>query len=341
MKTDNIILCDCVADEVSSLCEGLNGENGAFTVRSHISNWKRTGKFSELRRYGKYFAVGFRYFLTRKKYGVIVGWQQFYALIFSFFCGIFRVKKRNTVIALNFTYKEKKGKAAGIYRWFMRQCVTKGYMDYLHVLSQNYAKLISEEFDFPLEKILVFPFGVNDPYEEFSKLPYPAEAPKAGYALAIGRSNRDYDFLISAWEKVEYPLVVIADTYAGDAQGNPNVRILRNVAGADSYPWIAHCSAMIIPIDDGRICSGDTVLLNSLAMKKKTLITSPSTLAEMYIVHGENGLCAEKDKDSFSRLVSQMLLTDRYDELQDKARQSYLENYSRMSMGRRLKETLS
>ncbi|MBE6903046.1 MAG: glycosyltransferase family 4 protein [Ruminococcaceae bacterium] len=336
----HIILCDCVSDEVESLCDALSSSDKKFEICSHIANWKRTGKMSELRRYGKYFAVALKYFMGRKKYDTIIGWQQFYVLIFCFFCSVFHVKKQNKLIALNFTYKEKNGKAKKIYRWFMGKCLETGYIDYLCVLSQNYAKIISEEFNLPLEKIIILPFGINDPYENFSKLAAPSEAPENGYVLAIGRSNRDYDFLISAWEKIEYPLVIIADTYKGSNRGNPNVHILRNVAGEASYPWIANCDAMVLPIDDGTICSGDTVLLTALAMKKKVLITAPSTLSEMYIVDFQNGLCVEKDKSKFEVLVKEMLFSDKYDYLQDNARESYLTNYSRMSMGKRIKEKI-
>ena len=145
-------------------------------------------------------------------------------------------------------------------------------MDYLHVLSQSYAEEISNSFNFPIEKILVIPFGINDPYEEFSKLERPSDAPEKGYVLSIGRSNRDYDFLVSGWKNISFPLVIISDTYEGDGNGNSNVRVIRNVAGEESYPWIANCTAMVIPIDDGIVCSGDTVLLTALAMKKKVVV---------------------------------------------------------------------
>lgn len=334
----NIILCDCESDEVTSLRDGFNSDGGDFEIKSHIANWKRTSKISEQRRYFKYFFVAFRYFLKRKKYGTLVGWQQFYALIFGFFCSVFHTKKVNKVVVLNFTYKEKKGKLARVYRWFMRRCLEKGYVDYIHVPSNNYAVTISESFNFPIDRIIVIPFGINDPYDEFSRLPLPYQAPKEGYVLSIGRSNRDYDFLISAWKNINYPLVIISDTYEGNNKGNSYITIIRNVAGEESYPWIAHCNAMIIPIDDGTICSGDTVLLTALAMKKKVLITTPSTLAEMYIVHGENGLCVKKQDSNFELFVNDMIFCSKYDYLQEKARDNYLNNYSRLSMGKKLKE---
>ena len=145
-----------------------------------------------------------------------------------------------------------------------------------------------------------------------------------------------YTTCCGGWKNISFPLIIISDTYEGDGDGNPNVHVIRNVAGEESYPWIANCTAMVIPIDDGIVCSGDTVLLTALAMKKKVVVTSPSALAEMYIVHGENGLLCEKEVSAFDSLMNKVLFTEEYDRLQDDARACYLNNYSRESMGKRL-----
>ena len=330
----NIIVCDCSEEEVSSFQKGLSGAGEDFEIQSYIANWKRTGAISELKRYLKYFSVAWKCFRKRKKYDIIVGWQQFYALIFCFYFSLFHVKKRNKVIALNFTYKEKGGFAGKLYFKFMKKCVNPKYPDVIFVLSENYARIISDTFNFPMEQIAVQTFGINDPYERFSKMEKPVDAPKEGYALSIGRSNRDFDFLISAWKDIDYPLVIISDTYTGNNGGNKNIRIITNVAGKESYPWIANSSLAIIPIDDGTICSGDTVLLTSLAMKKKMIITEPSTLSEMYIVSGENGISSPKDVNVFATYVKDLIFTDKYDYLCENARNCFLEKYSREGMGR-------
>lgn len=320
--------------------DGLEYKGQRFHIESHISNWKRTGILSELRRYGTYFAVGFRYFSERRQYDAIIGWQQFYALIFCFFCGLFRVKKTTMVVAFNYTYKEKKGKAASIYRWFMKRCMNTDYLDYIHVPSSEYADVVAEEFQFPRERIIVMSFGVNDCYEEFSALPVPPSYQKDGYALAIGRSNRDYDFLIRAWQGIPCPLVIISDTYTGSTVAD-NIIILRNVAGEESYPWIAHCGLMVIPIDDGLICSGDTVLLTAMATKRKIIVTTPSALAQMYIVDGENAVLTPKEDVAFRQIVTEVLYSDKFSDLGNGARESFLKSYSRQGMGSKLTKVMN
>ncbi len=339
-QRENIVLADCDFAEVQSLVESMRFHDSPFVSKNHISNFKRTGKLSEIKRYAIYFSVGFRYFLSRRKYDAIVGWQQFYALIFCFFCTLFGVKKCNTVLALNFTYKEKKGKFAKIYRWFMSKCVNPKYMDYIHVLSFDYADCISKEFDFPRERIVVTPFGTNDDYDMLKHLGSPDGLSKDSYALAIGRSNRDYDFLIKAWEGIDSPLVIISDTFKGEVD-NSNITLLTNVAGEQSYPYIVNCSLMVIPIDDESICSGDTVLLTAMSLKRKIIVTAPSTLAEMYVTDKENALLTQKDCEKFRQTVQQALYDDKYSNLGENARQSFLDNFSRQSMGKKVSSIIN
>lgn len=331
----NIVLADCEAEEVMSFSREMRFDDQPFVVKSHISNWKRTGKLSECRRYATYFGVGFLYFLNRKKYKAIVGWQQFYALIYCFFCEMFHVKKTNMVAALNFTYKAKHGAVAGVYRWFMSKCLSHKYLDYVHVPSENYADALSAEFDYPRERIIVSTFGINDQYEFFSKLEAPAEYQKDGYALAIGRSNRDFDFLIRAWKEIAYPLVIISDTYQGKTDA-PQIKILTDVAGEASKPWIANCALMVIPLDDGTICSGDTVLLTAMSAKRKILVSYPSTLAEMYVDDGENALLAPKNVETFRGKINELLYCEQHADLGERARNSFLNRFSRGSMGQRI-----
>ena len=339
MQKKSIVLADCDELEIKDMVDSLNTDKYTFEIHSHISNWKRTNTLSEIRRYVKYFSVAFVYFLKRRKYQMIVGWQQFYALIFCFFCWLFRTKKTFKVVVLNFTFKEKNGIMGRIYRWFMRKCVLPEYLDFLHVLSNEYAEHIARVFSFPRDRIIVTAFGVKDRFSDLSRLEAPNGYRKDEYALAIGRSNRDYDFLIRAWKKIEYPLVIIDDTY-NKITTNRNIIICNDIAGEESYRWIANCGLMIIPIDDGSICSGDTVLLTAMSLRRKIIVTIPSTLSEMYVESGVNAIVAEKNVDLFSNIVKQALFSENYSHLGECARRRYLEMYTTSAMGRAISNAI-
>jgi glycosyltransferase involved in cell wall biosynthesis len=128
--------------------------------------------------------------------------------------------------------------------------------------------------------------------------------------------------------------VIISDTYTVENGGNQNIKIYKNIAGAESEPFIANCDFVVIPIDDGKICSGDTVLLTAMSLKKIVVVTKPSTLSEMYIQDGVDGLTVEKNVSNFTKLINKIITTDDYKQIGESARSSFLTLFSRESMGK-------
>jgi glycosyltransferase involved in cell wall biosynthesis len=85
----------------------------------------------------------------------------------------------------------------------------------------------------------------------------------------------------------------------------------------------------------------ETPLLNSMMLKRTTIVTTPSTLQEMYIKDGYNGVAIAKDIDLFAQQVCEFLSDDkRRNEIGENARKMYLENFSRYAMGRQIAEFL-
>ena len=291
------------------------------------------GGGKNLLRYMKYFTVPLSFLCKTGKYDMALGWQQFYAINLAFFSRLFHVKKRCRLVAVNFTYKRKKGIVGKIYHKFMHYAVTNKYIDYLHVLSYGYAERCHQELGITKDKFIITHFGVPDTYEEWKT----SDVDMKDYILSIGRSNRDFDFLVKVWKQENMkniPLVIISDMWHPKEELPNNVKWLSNVTGDASRPWINCCKIMIIPIDDGNICSGDTVLLNGMMSKKPVIVTTPSTLSEMYIDNGKDGLCYDKDVKAFADKVAALYNDDdRIHQLGENARESYKEKFSRYAMG--------
>ena len=333
MGKKSIILLDCEKDDIEDFFQGLIKNSDKWEIKTLISNQGRTSIFSNLKRYVKYFTLPFTIFLNRNKYGDIIGWQQYYALIFCFYCAVFRVKKVNTVVALNFTYKKKNGVKGKIYKKFMDFMVKSKYLDYIHVPSDKYAKCFSEEFGFDYNKIVVVPFGIKDIYDKwkYSTIPNEYAIESGEYALAIGRSNRDYEWLIEAWDGICVPLVIICDEIHGtDLTLLANVIILKNVSGDKQFPFFANCKMMILPLKDGNIASGDTVALTAMSFEKNVIVTKPSTIAETYIKHGINGFSINKKKIELKNVVNSIISGH---DIGKAARKSYIDSYSLFAMG--------
>lgn len=329
---ENIVLSDSRAEELKGFMQTLNCKcKKKFIIKVNVADLTLKGKLKEVRRYLAYFVVPFIYFVNRKKYNIIVGWQQFYALIFCYYCNIFHVKKTNFVIAWNFTYKEKKGKFSKIYRAFFKKCIDGGFLDLIHVPSIQYANDFCEKFKFPKEKVIVAPFGIVDNYMKYKDIECPSEISGKDYFIAIGRSNRDYEFLVKSWDNDECILVIASDNYSSKIK-NENIILKKDITAENQYQWISNAKGVIIPLDNPTICSGDTVLLTAMSLKKPVIVTAPSTLAEMYIRNEKNGILISKEKEELSNAVKNILKSN-YNELGENARKSFLENYTRDKMG--------
>jgi len=339
--TCNLILADCPPDELKDLQSGLEDSTGCeFSIISVQSNKLHGSIIKKLKRYLSYFNLPLSLIPKRKTIGTIIGWQQFHAINYSFFLRLFRLKKQGRIIVANFTYKKKNGLSGILYRWYMRFAVSGNYIDAIHVPSREYAREVSDLFNFDITKIIVCCFGTPDRMEEWQNL----DCPYSNFAVAVGRSNRDFDLLARIWDRTEIKnsgtkLIIISDTWQPTVKitDNPAIIHLTDIKGEASYPFFAKCDFSLVPLMESNICSGDTVLLNSMMMLKPVVITSPSTLAEMYVTDGVNGLCIPKTEEAAAEKILHLICDKQYrDSLGQRARTSYLSSYSRKQMGKNL-----
>lgn len=336
-----ILFVDCDREEVQTFSEAISSVlKEDCTIKVARSDYGQKNKLINIFRYIKYFMAPLLFFLSREKCDLLLGWQQFYALNMAFYCRLFKVKKSTKIVALNFTYKRKKGFLGSIYYKYMKYCVDNIYLDFMHVPSYNYVESCSEELGVDKSKFIVRGFGVPDLFDNWKQ----SKVDCSDYSLTIGRSNRDFDFLVSVWGTPcleKHRLVIISDTYMPKKELPKNVILRNDITGDEQFPWIANADLVIIPINDGTICSGDTVLLNSMMLKRTTIVTTPSTLQEMYIKDGYNGFAIAKDINLFAQQVCEFLSDDkRRNEIGENARKMYLENFSRYAMGRQIAEFL-
>ena len=333
---ENVALFDSSEDEARDFIKGLSEQTGEkWVVLVCKSNKGRKGLYN-LYRYFLYFFFPILVFFRRKKFKTIIAWQEFYGLIFAFYCSIFRVKKQNTLIIKNFIYKPKKGVIGKIYYRFMNRIVRSGYVDVFICASNTMVDYCCNAFEVDKDKFVFLPFGVND----FSKTIDCSIPPTNDYVLSIGRSNRDWDFLIDSFKTINRRLIIICDVLHRK-ELPPNITVLNDVCGEKSFHYIYNCAYMIIPIDNGKIASGDTVLLQAMSFSKPIIITKPSCLADDYVIDRFNGIIIEKKDNQLNKAIleldSNQDLTGR---LSMNSRQLFLEKYSLYSYGLRVGEMI-
>lgn len=326
----SIILADCEEQELREFKKGLEAEVGEdFIYCCNVCN--KHGGLNDIKRFLEYIFYPLRFVFKSNQCKYVIGWQQFFALFYCFWSRLFCVKKCNTVIVLNFTYKKKKGIIGPIYKAVMKYCLCSKYLDYIHVPSANYANICSNEFDIDCSKFIVTCFGIPDPIALYND----EQVEYDEYSFSIGRSNRDFEWLVSAWgEFKDKTLVIASDTWKPQNILPSNVVHRKDIKGKDQYKYISNARWIIIPIDNGAICSGDTVLLTAMAFRKTIFITAPSTLAEMYIDDGVDGVCIEKSSENLAvRIKYFESNVQEAKAIGNKARQKFLETYTRYQMG--------
>lgn len=337
MKVKNIALFDSNKEEAEDFIKGLEQSTGLkWKALVYTANKGRKNRIGNLVRYFKYFSFPFTVFLHRKEYNNIVGWQAFYGLLFAFYCRVFHVKKVNTLLIKNFTYKPKKGLVGKVYFRFMNYIVKSKYIDVFVCTSQTFCDYCAEVFQEPKERFVFLPFGVND-FTKRVDMNLPATN---DYILSLGRSNRDWDFLIQSFAETQYPLRIVCDELHRDNLPD-NIRIYNNVWGDESFEFIKNCRFMIIPIMDGKIGSGETVLLQTMSFSKPIIITKPSCLADDYVTDGETGLVVSKKKDDMIAAVEKLWNDQElYERLASNCRALYENKHSLLSYGKYVGNTL-
>ncbi len=326
----NIVMLDNDLQEASEYLKALIEESGDNWIPKFLKANETQGKLVlNIKRYLKYIYFPFKVFLQRKQYNVIIGWQAFYGVFFAFYCRLFNVKKENKLVIQHFIYKRKKGIVGVIYDKFIHYAVNEKYVDLILTCSRPYVDELIREFDLPTNKVAFVPFGVND----FSLWQNENDLEEKEFIFSVGRSNRDWEFLISALKKQKQKSIICCDTLHVD--NLPSHIIVKNdVTGTESFKYMENCKCAVIPIDDGRLSAGETVLLQQMCFGKPIIITRPSSLASGYIDDGINGIVIDKDEDQLLSAITKLYSDNAYCEMLSKnAREDFVRKYSLYSHG--------
>lgn len=319
----NVILADNSEEKVKEFKDGLENETKMkwYTYIS-VSNNLRKNIFDEIIRYMKYFLFPLKIFFLRKQVENIVAWQQFYGIMYAFYCNIFKVNKTNNLTIMTFIYKPKK-KFGKLYFKFIKYAINNKYVDNIIVFSKNEIEYYSKIFEMPKEKFIFENLGI-------SEIKVQREYNEKDYILAPGRSNRDYNFLIEAMKDDKYDVRIICDELSKDKC--ENIKIYNNVMGDKYYAMLKNAYCVVIPLKDKNISSGQLVLLQAMQLRKPIIVTDAKGVKD-YIVDGYNGLIIDKSKEELIRALEKLKNPEIYDTLAENAYKEYVEKHSLLKLG--------
>lgn len=324
----NIILVDfdCPDNwELKKEIEKITGNT--WEIRKCISNMNHGSKIQNLIRYIKYFSIPFNVFLNVRQYKSILAWQQFYGLILAFYLRLFHIKKYPNIIVMTFIYNKKKAIVGDIYHRFINYIVTSEYIKAIMVYSESEREYYAKMFNVSKEKFTPIKLGVEDTIGTVPR------ADNDNYYLSVGRSNRDYDFLIQNWKNKKEKIKIICDTLK--VGSSENIEILSNCYGYEYLKILSKAKAVIIPLKNNKISSGQLVLIQAMMYGKPIIITNNSTVEE-YICNGVDGLIIDKTNYALEMALEKLNDQMFYNYISKNARKKYEDNFSIKSLGNRL-----
>ena len=335
MKKKNVVVIDNRLEDVEELVDGLRASTKADWEVLVRTNNDRSSKLKNAIRYFKYFLVGFELFFKRKQYNVVIAYQQFYGLIFSMFCRIFRVKKQFTLVLTSVVYKDKRGRLGRLYRKFYEYAMQSPYTDAVVCVIKSDVEKYNRLFNIPREKIPYIKWGVTD-HSQGRQCSISGEK----YIFSAGRSNRDWEFVFETVGGSKYNVVTVG---AGSEYSDrfDNMKVLSNIPDTEYYDVLAKAYCVFLSIKEPTVAAGQITIIQALQFGKPLIATQEDGLAKDYVVHGENGLIVEKNKEAVLEAL-ELLYSDEtlYKKLSANARKTYEENFSVYRMGIDLGEAI-
>lgn len=128
------------------------------------------------------------------------------------------------------------------------------------------------------------------------------------FFLAAGRSFRDYETLVTAVRQSDYQLVIVAGAGVQNRYGMlPQIEVQENIPLSELETLMARCKAVIVPLEDRPISTGQSIILSAMALGKAVVATRTVGTID-YITHLEDGILV--DPGSPAQLLAAMHLLD-------------------------------
>lgn len=327
----NLILVDCEVTNNWEFAEGLKASTKLeWEIRTLQANKNHGSFLNNIKRYFKYFIFPLFFVYNSNKYGIILSWQQFYGLILAFYLKFTLKKKLPKVVIMTFIYKSKKGVLGWLYFHFVRVCIKSRCIKKIFLYSNSEVQYYCDLFNVPSSLFSVVNLGIQDITQTYKKSTSSKYSENKFY-LSVGRSNRDYDFLIRSWDSSR-KLVIICDSLKKSRLNN-NIIILNNCHDDDYLTLLSKCFAVIIPLDNEHISSGQLVLLQAKMFSKPVVITKNYSI-QSYVLDEVDGIIINKNKDELNSAIDRLECNIKYyNKLKESAKNRFKEEYSLYAEG--------
>lgn len=297
----NIILIDFNSEE--NKCNDFVKEltkivSGKWVIIDKVTNNFHGDLLKNTVRFLWYFLFPLQIIFNRYKYNKIIGWQQFYALNFAFFCRLFCLKKVNDVTVMTFIYRRKGGFLGKIYHKYMSFIVTSKYIDRFICFAKEECIYYANIFHVDKSRFVYVPLGIKKT---------DINTCDDGFVFSTGRSNRNYDFLINVMKKTSYQTIIACDNYK--IKNPSNVKILNDCHDQEMVSLMARCHCVVIPLSDLNVSSGQLVILQAMSLGKPVICTKSDGVKD-YVTDGVTGIFVNNSYEEWFDALNKLYLDD-------------------------------
>lgn len=315
----DVIVTHMPEDDQWPYCRKMSEDTGR---EFHVESMSTGDGSSRLRCLFCYVVFPLLLFFRREQYGVIVAHQQFYGLLLAFYCRLFHVSKTFRLVILTFIYLPKQGLIGKLYHRFIQYVVQSPYIDAYTVHSSSEPQRYASQLGVDASRFHFVPLGMNS----FSPQPSVPDMQRRKYILAVGRSNRDYNFLTQALGGTEYEVEIICDSYH-NSKVPANIHIHNDIF-SEMPLWLHNCYCVVIPLRDPEVSSGQLVLLQAQQMGKPVIVTRSNALKD-YISEGVTGLTIQNEPRQLLDALHQLYHDPKlYQQLADNASSNFQQRHS-------------
>ena len=195
--------------------------------------------------------------------------------------------------------------------------------------SRNQGPTLERELGLPARSLRSVPFGIDTDF--FA----PRAPPEAGYILSIGQdAGRDHQTLLDAVRGTDMPVRLVAPLRELAATAPPNVELIwRTVEHRDYRELLAGAAVVAIPTSAPAYPSGQTVVLEAMAMGKPVVTTDSAAMRD-YVEPGRTGLLVPAREPRALAEALRRLLDDAQlrDALGGAAREQARRSFSHLAM---------
>lgn len=272
------------------------------------------------------------FMLKHPKAHNVIAWQQFFGVLAAFFNRYIFHRRNLSITIMTFIYKPKSGLTGKWFYKMVNSAISSKYVKNIIVFAQNEVEHYEKIFPKAKGKFHFIKLGIPIDTADYLDNNLASQ----NYFFATGVSNRDYDFLIEVFSGIKFNLKIACPNIP--VSGQNNIEILNNCFKDDMKRYLYNSKAVVIPLKDLNVSSGQLVFIQAMQFGKPIVITDSGS-TRSYLVDGIDAIIRPNDvqlwRDAVKRLDDDRIL---YNTMSAHNRNRALTDFSIAGLGEKIGE---